>query len=230
MWYREIKSNIEINRTAKPLGLHFNKHKKKKIKHFDDEIPDFNQPIPELEPKTPANITETPDLPAGVKMPPVQFPPEKEHIKDETLIEPKKHHQKPKELEELYGPDNDVKDDSVITSPDILQKNIDSSPPEDLDFEQDIADILDGIAEDEPELEIEPELEPEEEQPEPEFEPDKEQSTQPVPDPPIHEFCHCIIITMPGGRRIWRANDGACSDCLNARDTFNQWQLSLFGS
>lgn len=224
MWYRGTNPYNENNRLAKPLGLPVNKHKKKKVKQFDlsddGEMPNLIEPV--VEPKTPANIVETPDLPAGVDIPPAQHPP-KEQILDEKPIH--KNH-KPKELEELYGEDHDIRDDSVITRPSPKKVDNDIKPPfetPDLDLEQGILDILDGKAEDEP-----VEEEPEEVAPEPEPEPD--QSTQPVPNPPIHEFCHCEIITMPGGRRIWRANEGACSDCINARDTFNQWQLSLFGS
>lgn len=223
MWYRDSHPYIENNRLAKPLRSPFSKHKKKKIKQFDlsddGEMPNPIEPV--VKPKTPTNIVETPDLPAGVDIPPVQYAP-KEEILDEKPVH--KNH-KPRELEELYGEDNDIGDDGVMRqSPQKVDNDIKlpfDNP--DLDLEQGILDILDGTAEDEP-----VEEEPEEIAPEPEPEPD--QSTQPVPNPPIHEFCHCEIITMPGGRRIWRANEGACSDCINARNTFNQWQLSLFGS
>ena len=226
MWYRGTNPYAENNRLAKPLGSSFHKHKKKKIKHFDsseDGMQTSNLIEPVVEPKTPANITEIPDLPAGVDIPPVQHPP-KVPIQDEKHLENKK--QKPKELEKLYGEDHDIQDDGIITQPqdktnDEIKHPFDSP---DLDLEQGILDILDGTADDEL---VEEEAIPDEDVA-PEQEPD--QSTQPVPNPPIHEGCHCEIITMPGGRRIWRANEGACSDCINTRNTFNQWQLSLFGS
>lgn len=223
MWYRGTNPYSENNRLAKPLGSTFHKHKKKKIKHFDssdDEMQTSNLIEPVFEPKTPANTTEMPDLPAGVDIPPVQHPPKEQQIQKEPL-ENKNH--KPKELEKLYGEDHDIKDDGVINQP--LEPNDIKSPFDspDSDLEQGILEILDGTAEDEPVEDSE-----EDEDVAPEQEPD--QSTQPVPNPPVHEGCHCEIITMPGGRRIWRANKGACSDCINARNTFNQWQLSLFGS
>lgn len=97
MWYRGTNPYKENNRLAKPLGLPVNKHKKKKVKQFDlsddGEVPNLTEPI--VEPKTPANIVETPDLPAGVDIPPAQHPP-KEQILDEKPIH--KNH-KPKELE-----------------------------------------------------------------------------------------------------------------------------------
>ena len=46
--------------------------------------------------------------------------------------------------------------------------------------------------------------------------------------PTIHERCHCIVKSLPGGRQVWRANENACGQCLTARDEFNQAQDALF--
>ena len=57
------------------------------------------------------------------------------------------------------------------------------------------------------------------------LEPLKVKQNQPtqtnMPSPPIHENCHCEIVTMPGGNQIWRAGNKPCVDCANARDIFN---------
>jgi len=232
MWYRAGKPAEESTRTAAPWGWSLRKRKKRKTKHFDlpgtDEMPiqeSIEPPVTDT-PKMPTNTVETPDLPAGVKIPPVKLPETHHPLIDEEHKKPALKHntnKKPKELIDLYGPDHDIDDDSVINTP-VHPKDLhEIHKPRDLEPEIEEKPVI------EPEIE-----EPEEPEPDLEIEPEEpeeiDQSAQPVPNPPIHEFCHCEIITMPGGRRIWRANDGACNDCLTARDTFNQWQLSLFGS
>ncbi len=216
MWYRTSKFEIEGIRTAKPWGWSA-KPRRKKIKKYDfEESPmlentaPISEPIvePVNEPRMPANVTEFPDLPAGVKIPPAQHAPiSKKPIEPEN---PHKKHPstKPKELEDLYGPDTNIADDHIIDAP-LHKPSIQEPHIEPLPMEESVEQELE---EDAPEENI------------------PDQSNQPVPNPPIHEFCHCEIITMPGGRRIWRANEGACNDCLKARDIFNQWQVSLFGS
>lgn len=41
--------------------------------------------------------------------------------------------------------------------------------------------------------------------------------------PPLHEFCHCEISTLPSGRQIWRLGNGErhCQECVTNRDIFN---------
>jgi hypothetical protein len=41
--------------------------------------------------------------------------------------------------------------------------------------------------------------------------------------PPLHEFCHCEIITMPSGQQVWRLGNGEnhCAECVNSRNIFN---------
>ena len=60
------------------------------------------------------------------------------------------------------------------------------------------------------------------------LEPLKIEKTKPVnpnmPQPPIHENCHCEIVTMPGGNQIWKAGSKPCVDCANARNVFNSQQ------
>ena len=227
MWYRSGHSEENL-RTAKPWHLPFRKKRKKKFKNFADESALIEMPEPTM---TPQNVVETPDLPAGVVTPPAMpvapqpvVPPMEEAPQPQIKHKPKKT-KKPDELEDLYGPDHDLKRDRVIHTP----RN-----------EKDVKDIMDETFDkpkeeepliEEPEIEQEPtplEVEKEDE----ELEPGQEQPTtpQPVPNPPIHEFCHCEIMTMPGGRRIWRANSGACQQCLDARDQFNDWQNSIFGA
>jgi len=169
-------------------------------------LPELPEPAPTPTQTMPPNSVEVPDLPAGVPKPPAQSPfmPEEKH----PVEHPGKH---PQELQDLYGPDHNLDDDSVVDKP---VKKQDVEKPE----------VLPKTLE--PEVKPE-EQESEEHKPEPE---EIDQSQQPVPDPPVHEFCHCKIITMPGGRRIWRTNNNACAQCAGARDAFNQWQASLFGS
>ena len=42
--------------------------------------------------------------------------------------------------------------------------------------------------------------------------------------PPLHEFCHCEINTLPSGRQIWKLGNGEmhCSECVMNRDLFNR--------
>lgn len=224
MWYRYGKIGDTSISTAKPWKWPVHKRKKIKTKKFnliEDEPENMEQqgvvPQPDS-PKAPANVEEFPDLPAGVKIPPAQLPYkdpsfEVDKSKEKALNEKPK----PKELEKLYGPDHDIQDDHVEHTP---KHNL----------------IPEVQKEKIPTPDIEPDIVPEDESEDGSLEEDNEfekpidQTNQPVPNPPVHDFCHCEVITMPGGRRIWRANEGACNDCLNARDTFNQWQMSLFGS
>lgn len=222
MWYRAGKSEEDNIPTAKPWDWLNHRKKKRKVKRFDfqddgampiqnaDDAPNItpiNQsPLPSLH--APTNVVETPDLPAGVVETP-QAPIHKPLPPD--LPMENKHHHRPKQLDDLYGPDTDMKDDHIINTPNQSQNEIN---PELEQLEPEEQEIQ-PEEQDEPELELEPQL---------------DQSNQPVPDPPVHEFCHCKVETMPGGRRIWRANEGACNDCLRARDTFNHWQASIFGS
>lgn len=210
-------------RTAKPWHLPFRKKKKKKFKNFADESAPIEMPEPSI---TPQNVVETPDLPAGVVTPPVMpsAPPKPIVEPVDELPHPPLKHKKPKkpdELEDLYGPDHDFKRDKIIHTP---------------KDERDIQDVIDETLEkpeekptEEPELEPEPTPLDVEKEEDVEQEP-SETTPQPVPNPPIHEFCHCEVVTMPGGRRIWRANSGACQQCLDARDQFNDWQNSIFGA
>ena len=41
--------------------------------------------------------------------------------------------------------------------------------------------------------------------------------------PPLHEFCHCEISTLPSGRQIWKLGNGErhCPECVMNRDIFN---------
>jgi len=41
--------------------------------------------------------------------------------------------------------------------------------------------------------------------------------------PPLHEFCHCEINTLPSGRQIWKLGNGEmhCAECVMSRDIFN---------
>ena len=41
--------------------------------------------------------------------------------------------------------------------------------------------------------------------------------------PPLHEFCHCEISTLPSGRKVWRLGNGErhCLECVTNRDIFN---------
>jgi hypothetical protein len=184
----------------------------------------FEAPAEDLDIKMPQNTVETPDLPAGVDIPPV-MPQEPELPVEPPIVDNKPEKpikkeapEKPKELQQLYGPDHDNRDDHVIHTP---------KTPDDLD------DLLSPFLENEEPLGIPEEAIPEEEPEAPEeldVAPEEIDLQQTVPNPPVHEFCHCEIITMPGGRRIWKANSNACSQCLQARDTFNQWQASLFGT
>lgn len=226
MWYRGGNNNNTGGRFSAPIFPHKHKHKNKKIKHFDSPI---TEPLEDLidsntDLKAPPNVVENPDLPAGVT------------VRNDNLIESpnveQKHlnDEKPKELEELYGPDKNISDDSV-------QNDTRNIP---LDLEQDISDIF--LQQDEENEEIEtPEEQFDDSSPEDDIldevedDIDKDleeitESPQPVPNPPIHAGCHCEIITMPGGRKIWRASSNACDNCLNARDLFNQWQQSIYGS
>ena len=218
MWYRISQFN------KKPGVLpQLNKLKKRqKTKRFDSGVD-------EVDVKMPQNTTETPDLPAGVDKPPVTLPAPEPQLAPEPDLKPepkdlpveiKKPTEEPDELKKLYDPDKDIKDDKIVHMP---------KEPEGLD------DLLDDFLDKDPDKLEQPEEseleEPEPEQlEEPEVEPREVDLQQPVPNPPIHEFCHCEIITMPGGRKIWRANSGACAQCLDARDKFNQWQSDLFGT
>lgn len=39
--------------------------------------------------------------------------------------------------------------------------------------------------------------------------------------PPLHDRCHCEIITMLGGNTIWRTNGHCCPQCDQAREAWN---------
>lgn len=41
--------------------------------------------------------------------------------------------------------------------------------------------------------------------------------------PPVHEYCHCNIKTLPSGQQIWELGNGEnhCSECVNLRQIFN---------
>jgi hypothetical protein len=227
MWYKLAKQNKKKHQLFTPITPHADG--KKKTKQFD-----FSNDIENLpDSKMPAGTTEYPDLPAGVEIPPKQFEVEKTPLNQIKEIETP---HKPKELEELYGEDENLKDDGLAKQ-EFLPKN-----DVDLDLDKEISKIFDKSFENQEPVEEDDSLDetpnddeeiPSDDILEIEKELDdaqNEQSVQPVPNPPLHDGCHCEIITMPGGRRIWRANSGSCEDCLKARDTFNQWQSSLFGA
>jgi hypothetical protein len=50
-----------------------------------------------------------------------------------------------------------------------------------------------------------------------------------IPEPPVHDNCHCSIKTMPGGRRIWEFSNNACNLCRQMGEAFNAQQASIFG-
>jgi hypothetical protein len=50
--------------------------------------------------------------------------------------------------------------------------------------------------------------------------------------PPVHEFCHCEIITLPGGRQVWRLGNGEnhCEQCRANMQIFNQANQQAYGT
>ena len=50
--------------------------------------------------------------------------------------------------------------------------------------------------------------------------------------PPVHEFCHCEIITLPGGRQVWRLGNGEnhCEQCRANMQIFNQANQQSYGT
>jgi hypothetical protein len=50
--------------------------------------------------------------------------------------------------------------------------------------------------------------------------------------PPVHEFCHCEINTMPGGRQVWRLGNGEnhCQQCVANMQIFNQANQQAYGT
>lgn len=50
--------------------------------------------------------------------------------------------------------------------------------------------------------------------------------------PPIHEFCHCEIVTMPGGRQVWRLGNGEnhCNECVENMRIFNAANQDAYGT
>ena len=50
--------------------------------------------------------------------------------------------------------------------------------------------------------------------------------------PPVHEFCHCEIITLPGGRQVWRLGNGEnhCEQCRASMQIFNQANQQSYGT
>jgi len=41
--------------------------------------------------------------------------------------------------------------------------------------------------------------------------------------PPVHEFCHCEIQTLPSGQQIWKLGNGEnhCRQCVEYMQIFN---------
>ncbi len=50
-----------------------------------------------------------------------------------------------------------------------------------------------------------------------------------LPEPPVHDNCHCSVKTMPGGRRIWEFSNNACPLCRQMGEAFNAQQAAIFG-
>ena len=50
--------------------------------------------------------------------------------------------------------------------------------------------------------------------------------------PPVHEFCHCEIVTMPGGRQVWRLGNGQnhCQTCVENMRIFNAANQDAYGT
>ena len=50
--------------------------------------------------------------------------------------------------------------------------------------------------------------------------------------PPVHEFCHCEINTMPGGRQVLRLGNGEnhCQQCVANMQIFNQANQQAYGT
>jgi hypothetical protein len=42
--------------------------------------------------------------------------------------------------------------------------------------------------------------------------------------PPLHDWCHCEIISRPDGTKHWHHNPDACSECVDLAREFNQAQ------
>ena len=42
--------------------------------------------------------------------------------------------------------------------------------------------------------------------------------------PPLHNWCHCKIISNPDGTQRWNHNPDACSECVDLAREFNQAQ------
>jgi hypothetical protein len=50
--------------------------------------------------------------------------------------------------------------------------------------------------------------------------------------PPVHEYCHCEIKTMPSGRQVWRLGNGEnhCQQCVTNMQIFNQANQEAYGT
>ena len=50
--------------------------------------------------------------------------------------------------------------------------------------------------------------------------------------PPVHEFCHCTIKTLPSGQQIWELGNGEnhCAECVNLRQIFNSLNEKAYNS
>jgi len=227
MWYRR-DSNTE-RREIWALK-NFVPNKKRKVQQFDNPLDDPvslnpvpNLPLVEPEPKLP--IAPEPVLPKLEKELPEPEPQAPPILEEPILEEPQPVEQEPNEIDELYGEDADnpapPRDDALLDAPNtaVPQPDVpqDVVEPEPEPFQPELGTETPEHSEDEDkqdqddqQLDVKPDMQ--------------------FPMPPLHDNCHCEVVTMPGGRQIWKANEGACNDCLAIRDAFNAAQAAQFGT